>query len=91
MLEAAVSALQKLQARRRTNHYKLPHALMGRQRAHPQPIFPTQGDLSYLLQLRRHTAEFQLAVYPGSGAQYHRHRDALPDDGSEVRGAERSC
>jgi hypothetical protein len=29
------------------------------------------------------SAEFQLALYPGASAQYVRHRDAFPDDGSE--------
>jgi hypothetical protein len=33
--------------------------------------------------LRQRAAEYQLALYPGGGAQYVRHRDALPDDGSE--------
>ena len=27
-------------------------------------------------------AEYQLAVYPGGGAEYQRHRDAFPDDGA---------
>ena len=33
--------------------------------------------------LAQRSAEFQLALYPGGGAQYVRHRDAFPDDGSE--------
>ena len=33
--------------------------------------------------LRQRADEYQLALYPGGGAQYVRHRDAFPDDGSE--------
>ncbi len=43
-----------------------------------------RADLSVFLRLARNVAEYQCAVYPGSGAAYARHRDAFPDDGSEV-------
>ena len=42
-----------------------------------------QEDLAEAMALRQRAAEYQLALYPGGGAQYVRHRDALPDDGSE--------
>ena len=42
-----------------------------------------QDDLSQLMKLRQTTPEFQLSVYPPNGAQYVRHRDAFPDDGSD--------
>ena len=42
-----------------------------------------QDDLQEILQLRRRTAEYQLACYPANGSQYVKHRDALPDDGSD--------
>ena len=42
-----------------------------------------QGDLRHMMHLRHQTAEYQLAIYPSNGAQYVRHRDAFPDDGSE--------
>ena len=43
-----------------------------------------QDDLQQILQLRRRTAEYQLACYPPNGAQYVKHRDALPDDGADL-------
>ena len=42
-----------------------------------------QGDLRQMMHLRQQSAEYQLSVYPYNGAQYVRHRDAFPDDGSE--------
>ena len=42
-----------------------------------------QDDLGEAMALRQRAAEYQLALYPGGGAQYVRHRDAFPDDGSE--------
>ena len=42
-----------------------------------------QGDLRQMMHLRHQSAEYQLSVYPANGAQYVRHRDAFPDDGSE--------
>ncbi|KAK9816267.1 hypothetical protein WJX74_008892 [Apatococcus lobatus] len=42
-----------------------------------------QDDLQEILHLRRRTAEYQLACYPANGSQYVKHRDALPDDGSD--------
>ncbi|CAK0746634.1 hypothetical protein CVIRNUC_001707 [Coccomyxa viridis] len=36
-----------------------------------------------MMHLRQQSAEYQLSVYPYNGAQYVRHRDAFPDDGSE--------
>jgi len=41
-----------------------------------------RADLRLLLTLQRDSAEYQCAVYPGHGAAYARHRDALPDDGA---------
>lgn len=46
-------------------------------------MFIRQEDLGEALALRQRAAEYQLALYPGSGTQYVRHRDAFPDDGSE--------
>lgn len=43
-----------------------------------------RGDLETFTALNRGVTELQLAAYPGSGAHYVRHRDALPDDGSEA-------
>ncbi len=42
-----------------------------------------QADLQAVMALAQRSAEYQLAVYPSNGAQYVRHRDAFPDDGSE--------
>lgn len=42
-----------------------------------------QDDLCQVMKLRRAGPEFQLSVYPPNGAQYVRHRDAFPDDGSD--------
>ena len=42
-----------------------------------------QDDLGEAMALRQRAAEYQLALYPGGGTQYVRHRDAFPDDGSE--------
>lgn len=35
------------------------------------------------MHLRQRSAEYQLSYYASNGAQYVRHRDAFPDDGSE--------
>ena len=42
-----------------------------------------QQDLHLAMNLERQSVEYQLAVYPGGGSQYVKHRDALPDDGSD--------
>lgn len=42
-----------------------------------------QADLQAVMALAHRSAEYQLAMYPSNGAQYVRHRDAFPDDGSE--------
>lgn len=42
-----------------------------------------QDDLSKLMHLNGTKTEIQLGYYPPNGAQYVRHRDAFPDDGSE--------
>lgn len=42
-----------------------------------------QQDLHLAMDLEQQSAEYQLAVYPGGGSQYVKHRDALPDDGSD--------
>ncbi|KAK9846598.1 hypothetical protein WJX81_007446 [Elliptochloris bilobata] len=48
-----------------------------------QALQELQEDLTEAMTLRQRAAEYQLALYPGGGAQYVRHRDAFPDDGSE--------
>lgn len=82
-LEAAVSALQRLQVRA----FPLCAPLSFARNDIRTTLRVPQADLGQMVALRRHTAEYQLAVYPGHGAKYTRHRDALPDDGSEVRRA----
>lgn len=42
-----------------------------------------QADLHSIMRLEKRSAEYQLAVYMGSGSQYVKHRDALPDDGAD--------
>ncbi|CAL8460864.1 g395 [Coccomyxa elongata] len=42
-----------------------------------------QADLRQVMHLRQRSAEYQLSHYGSNGAQYVRHRDAFPDDGSE--------
>ena len=42
------------------------------------------SDLHEFMKLRSNTAEYQLAYYPPNGAGYKKHRDAFPDDGSEL-------
>ncbi|KNC78176.1 hypothetical protein SARC_09383 [Sphaeroforma arctica JP610] len=42
-----------------------------------------QRDLKNVINLKHESAEYQLALYPGRGTHYEKHRDALPDDGSE--------
>eukprot|EP01134_Creolimax_fragrantissima_P007564 CFRG7564T1 len=42
-----------------------------------------QKDLTTVMNLKHESAEYQLALYPGKGTHYQKHRDALPDDGSE--------
>ncbi|EIE25588.1 P-loop containing nucleoside triphosphate hydrolase protein [Coccomyxa subellipsoidea C-169] len=42
-----------------------------------------QADLRRVMHLRQRSAEYQLSHYAPNGAQYVRHRDAFPDDGSE--------
>ena len=44
-----------------------------------------QQDLHLAMNLEQRSAEYQLAVYPGGGSQYVKHRDALPDDGSDPK------
>ena len=41
-----------------------------------------QEDLQTVMHLQRLAPELQLSIYPQHGAQYVRHRDAFPDDGS---------
>lgn len=40
-------------------------------------------DLRQVMHLGQRSAEYQLSHYGSNGAQYVRHRDAFPDDGSE--------
>lgn len=42
-----------------------------------------QDDLSQMMNLQHTSPELQLSVYPRNGAEYVRHRDAFPDDGSD--------
>lgn len=42
-----------------------------------------EEDLAKLMHLNQSKTEVQLGYYPPNGAQYVRHRDAFPDDGSE--------
>lgn len=46
-----------------------------------------QHELARVVQLRaasQQDNEFQLALYPGQGSGYERHRDAMPDDGQSM-------
>lgn len=44
-----------------------------------------QEDLQEFMRLRNNIVEYQLAHYPGNGGQYVKHRDAFPDDGSDLQ------
>ncbi|CAD7700967.1 unnamed protein product [Ostreobium quekettii] len=43
-----------------------------------------QEDLQEFVGLQNNVVEYQLSHYPGNGAQYVKHRDAFPDDGSDT-------
>lgn len=50
----------------------------------PKLVQELQQDLHQVMNLEQQSAEYQLAVYAGRGSQYVKHRDALPDDGSDA-------
>lgn len=44
-----------------------------------------------MMKFRRMDAEYQLAYYSADGAKYDKHRDAMPDDGTEVEQRRVTC
>ena len=65
---------------KRSTHVRLHDAKSGHACGAKQEV---QDDLSHRMKLRHTSPEFQLSIYPPNGAQYVRHRDAFPDDGSD--------